>query len=120
MTHNKSELIKIAEESKPLHENMDDWIKLRQFYSILFLEFENEFYKERNKELEQEQKNTTEKRKQVLLKARQTKKEIEKLIMTVKLFYFVPFIERITKSCRAKRKVAPLKYRTQRSIIQLC
>ena len=57
---------------------MNDWIKLRQFYSILFLEFENEFYKERNKELEQEQKNTTEKRKQALVMARQAKRENEK------------------------------------------
>ena len=57
---------------------MDDWISLTQFYSNLFLEFENEFYKERNKELEQEQKNTTEKRKQALVKARQVKKENEK------------------------------------------
>ena len=78
VTQNKIELNKIAEESKPLHENMDDWIKLRQFYGILFLEFENEFYKERNKELEQEQKNTTEKRKQALVKARQAKRENEK------------------------------------------
>ena len=77
MTRNKIELNKIAEESKPLHENMDDWIKLRQFYSILFLEFESEFYKERHKELEQEQKNTTEKRKQALVKARQAKRENE-------------------------------------------
>ena len=75
MTRNKVELNKIVEESKPLHENMDDWIKLRQFYSNLFLEFENEFYKERNKELEQEQKVTTEKRKQALVKARHVKKE---------------------------------------------
>ena len=28
-THNKIELNKIADEAKPLHENMDDWIKLR-------------------------------------------------------------------------------------------
>ena len=75
VTRNKVELNKIVEESKPLHENMDDWIKLRQFFSTLFLQFENEFYKERNKELEQEQKNTTEKRKQALVKARQAKRE---------------------------------------------
>ena len=79
VTHNKIELNKIAEESKPLHENMDDWIKLRQFYSILFLEFENEFYEERNKELEQYQKITTEKRKQALVKARQAKREKSEL-----------------------------------------
>ena len=78
VTNNKIELNKIAEESKPLHENMDDWIKLRQFFSTLFLEFENEFYKERNKELEQEQKITTEKRKQALVKTRQAKRENEK------------------------------------------
>ena len=69
MTHNKIELNKTAEEAKPLHENMDDWINLRQFFSTLFLQFENEFYKERNKELEQEQKITTEKLKQALVKA---------------------------------------------------
>ena len=44
----------------------------------MFLQFENEFYKERNKELEQEQKITTEKRKQALVKARQVKKVNEK------------------------------------------
>ena len=75
LTNNKTQLNKIADEAKPIRENMDDWINLRNFYQNLFLEFENEFYKERNKELEKEPIITRDRRTQSLVKARKIRKE---------------------------------------------
>ena len=80
LLRNKAELNQIAEESKPLHENMNEWINLRNFYQNLLLDFENEFYKARSKEFEHQRKVTKEKRKQSLKTARDVKRELNRKV----------------------------------------